>query len=149
MTQPPRPSAALAVLPALALAAAVAVLAVHLAPRPAAAPETDLAPGSAALRAVINPETGKVEVGSFPAPAGIQRLALDPETLESLRRDSEGLVPVTRPDGSVHVDLMGRFQSVSVAHLDGNGVVSICTEHAEGAEAALSGRISRPAPEVK
>ena len=74
------------------------------------------APGQAALRATINPETGEVEVGVATSSA-----PLDPETANALRRDSEGLKEVVHPDGSVSVNLEGRFQSVSVAHIDENG----------------------------
>lgn len=87
----------------------------------------ELAPGSAAMRARINPETGGLEVS-----AGRPDLTLDPITRQALRRDTEGLTPVYHPDGSVSVDLQGRFQSVSTARLDEAGKVIFCPEGAPG-----------------
>jgi hypothetical protein len=122
--------------------AAVAALAVALvvwAPVPATGPSTDvtelttdstpnagLAPGSAALRATINPETGGVEVSHTASYA-----PLDAETQNALRRDSEGLTQVFHPNGMVSSNLQGRFQSVSVARFDKDGKLIICSENAD------------------
>ncbi len=94
----------------------------------------DPVPGSAAMRARINPETGGLEVS-----AGLRDLTLDPTTSQALRRDTEGLIPVYHPDGSVSVDLQGRFQSVSVARLDEKGRVIYCPEGAEAPSPPLEG----------
>jgi hypothetical protein len=83
-------------------------------------------PGSAALRATVDPETGRVGVAAAPT-----QMTLDPETLEALRRDTEGLQQTYHADGSVSVDLQGRFQSVSVARIDGKGKLVICSENAQ------------------
>jgi hypothetical protein len=91
---------------------------------------TGLAPGEAALRARINPETGQVEVSVAPLST-----PLDAQTLEALRRDTEGLKETFHPDGSVSVHLQGRFQSVSVARIDQNGKATICSENIEQIEA--------------
>ena len=93
-----------------------------------------LSPGSAAMRATINPETGELEIR-----AGGPILSLDPATREALRRDDEGLEQVFHPDGSVSVDLKGRFQSASVARIGEDGKLVICTEHADDVEAVLQG----------
>jgi hypothetical protein len=132
----------------LALAALAAVIAIPLVgdadvePTTIAAPvvdSQDLAAGQSALRAYRNSETGGIEVG----PAGVAGLPLDPDTREALRRDSEGLVEVHHPDGSVSVNLQGRFQNVAVVHIGEDGKAMICTEHAHGVERALDGRTNQ------
>ena len=105
------------------------------------------APGSAALKAYLNPETGEIEVG---ASAGAEA-NLDPDTQNALRRDDEGLVKVRHADGSVSMDLQGRFQSVSIVQINDDGTATTtCTDNAEAVEKALSGQlVGPPAPEVK
>ena len=128
--------------------AAVATAFVVWAPAPVTAPSTDvvdntpdncqdpgLPPGSAALRATINSETGAVEVSTVSSYA-----PLDAETQNALRRDSEGLTPVYHPDGSVSVHLQGRLQSVSVARIEKNGKLVICSEHADQIDGILQKR---------
>lgn len=126
-------------------------------PGPALASEgpssQDPAPGEAALRARINPETGRVEVSTVPSnvPANA---TLDAGTLDALRRDTEGLKQTFHPDGSVSVNLQGRFQSVSVARIGDDGKVVICTEDADDVNGVLEGRaVGEPAegqaPEVR
>lgn len=112
-----------------------------------------LAPGEAALRAKINPETGRVEVSTVPSntPATV---SLDAATAEALRRDTKGLKQTFHPDGSVSVHLQGRFQNVSVARIDENGKVVICTEDADHVNGVIEGRaLGKPvegqAPEVR
>jgi hypothetical protein len=102
------------------------------------------APGTAAMRAYLNPETGRIETGPVP----LSDAALDPETENALRRDSEGLVEVRHADGSVSIDLQGRFQNVSILRIDENGKTVVCTEHAECAGHVLQGGATG-APEVK
>lgn len=41
-----------------------------------------------------------------------------------VNQSTEGLVQVQRPDGSVSIDLQGRFQNVSVAKREANGTVT-------------------------
>jgi hypothetical protein len=101
----------------------------------ATAPDHDLAPGSAQLRAVINPETGGVEMSTVRPTT-----PLDAETLQSLRRDAEGLVQVHHPDGSVSVHLQGRFQNVSVARIDKNGKLVICSEDIDQIDGVIQNR---------
>ena len=94
--------------------------------------DTGLRPGSAALRATINPETGMVEI-SHKAP----KSTLDAQTLEALRRDTDGLTPVHHPNGAVSVNLEGRFQSVSVARIGKDGKRIVCSEHADNIDKVL------------
>lgn len=112
---------------------------------PATAGTDATTPGTAALRAYLNPETGKVDVGvSAVAPE------FDPYTENALRRDTSGLTEVRHADGTVSLDLQGRFQSVSVTHVSADGKVVICTDNADHTRHALDGDITASAaPEVK
>jgi hypothetical protein len=106
---------------------------------------SDAAPGNAALRAYLDPETGEIAVGV--APAG--EAELDAETQNALRRDDAGLVQVHHADGSVSMDLQGRYQNVSIAHKNPDGTVTVCTDNAEGVKQALDGNAMSYTPEVK
>ena len=89
--------------------------------------------GMSSMRAFIDPETGAIS--SLPAPA-LSGKALMPQ----LSRSSEGLTPVTLPDGTVMVNLQGRFQNASIARIDVKGVLhTICTEDFSDAQRFLSG----------
>jgi hypothetical protein len=96
-------------------------------------------PGQSAMRATIDPETGVLGVATG---AG---LVLDGEIQESLRRDTDGLDRVVHPDGSVSVNLQGRFQSASVARIGEDGTVVICAEDADHVGAAPGS----PAPKLE
>ncbi len=137
----------------VAAVAAIAVLAIGAfvlpAPDQATAPGTTevtagLMPGAAALRATINPETGAIEISSK-AP----KTTLDIQTLESLRRDTEGLKEVVHPNGAVSVNLEGRFQSVSVARIDKNGKLIICTEDDDQIEKVINGEVTAESEETQ
>jgi acylphosphatase len=91
------------------------------------APDPGVTPGTAAMRAYLNPETGKLDVGAGPTVAADN---VDATTENALRRDATGLVEVHHPDGSVSVNLQGRFQSVAVLKKTKNGDVFVCTDMA-------------------
>ncbi|MCI0451597.1 MAG: hypothetical protein L0Z51_04285 [Candidatus Latescibacteria bacterium] len=103
------------------------------------------APGGAALRAYLDPETGEIAVGL--APAGAPEL--DPDTQNALRRDDDGLVQVHHADGSVSMDLQGRYQNVSIAHRNADGTFTVCTDNTESVKQALDGSAVDHTPEVK
>ena len=92
----------------------------------------DLAPGSAAIRAYIDPETGVLTQSHVPEEQGA-----DTGVDNALSRSTEGLVEVTHPDGHVSVHLQGRFQSASLARIGADGTVTTCVDHVHGAEAIL------------
>ena len=98
------------------------------------------APGTAGLKAYLDPETGELTTG--PAPAS--ELELDAELQNALRRDDEGLEVVRHPDGSYSMDLQGRFQSVSVVTIDANGKRTICTDNVGAVENVLEGNVPAP-----
>lgn len=137
----------------LALAALAAAVAIPLfggtevatKPAPATCEET-LEVGTAAMRAYINPETGQLEVKRAVVPES----ELDAETREALRRDTEGLIPVYHADGSVSVNLQGRFQNATVLHKGENGLVTICTSQANCAQCMLDRKTAADkTPEVR
>ena len=101
-------------------------------------PSPDTAVESHALRATINPETGGVDVSHGPS-----NLELDAQILQSLRRDSEGLVQVYHPNGAVSVNLQGRFMNLSVARIDKNGKVIVCSDNADHLDHVLQGSAER------
>jgi hypothetical protein len=95
----------------------------------------DLAPGNAAMRAYVDPETGVLTQSHVP---GDQSADLGVEN--SLSRSTEGLVEVTHPDGHVSVHLQGRFQSASVARINSDGQVeTTCVETQAEADTFLNG----------
>lgn len=135
--------------PIPALGVSAAILAVFLTIRFGAAasgpPESvdALAPGAAAMIATIDSETGELEVGSRPL-----SLPLTPELQNAMSRSAEGLIETVHPDGSVSIDLQGRFQSVSVVHLGEHGPDVTCSDHEHHVTNALT-RPSAPALEVQ
>ena len=113
----------------------------------AASAATVSVPAEAGMMAYVDPETGDLTTG--PAPAG--GLELDADTHNALRRDDSGLEVVTRADGSKVMNLQGRYQHVSVIHIDANGVKTVCTDNETSAEHNLNhAPAANPnAPEVK
>ena len=108
----------------------------------------DYAPGYGALRAHLNPETGRVDVST----TGAVAMPLDADTREALRRDTEGLKEIYHANGAVSVKLEGRFQSVSVARINEDGKVSVCSDDADAVQGLLDNEntnVSSQTPEVK
>lgn len=128
--------------------AAVAILAPsHSADTSAIAAKSagEYAPGTAGMKAYLDPETGTLTMGVAPA----TEFELDPETQNALRRDTDGLEVVKHADGSESIDLQGRFQSVSVVRIDANGKAIICTDNEQTVENILDGKTAPNTPEVK
>ena len=89
-------------------------------------------PGSAGMIVGIDPETGNL---GMPSPEARARMSMSP----ALDRSMTGLTVVTRPDGSKHLDLRGRFQEYMVLHLTPDGrKVETCVQ-GPAVEAALRG----------
>ncbi len=135
----------------------IALFALSLPGSPKLSPDTpglasensvSLAPGEAALRATINPETGEVEVS-----ASQPGTPLDAYTEQALRRDTEGLKQVFHPNGAVSMHLQGRFQNTSVVHIDENGKLLICSESVDHVREMAHGHVTKPVqnqtPEVR
>lgn len=104
----------------------------------AAAPAA-FAPASAGMMIARDPETG-----TWGMPSRIDDLVLSEAEENMLSRSSVGLVPVTLPDGSVMLDLQGRFQEFSIARIGPDGRVHHeCVSHAGEAHTLLR---TPPAP---
>jgi hypothetical protein len=113
-------------------------------------PADHQAPGTAALRAAIDPETGELVIG-----AGATGLAGDEKAAavgleKMLSRSAEGLEEVRHPDGSVSVHLDGRFMNASVARIGADGKVeTLCAESLDEAQEFLDATPStKTAPET-
>lgn len=90
-------------------------------------------PGTAGQQAAVDPKTGKVRT---PTPEELQVLT------ESLKNNesTEGLAPRTLPNGTVAIDLQGRFESSMIAKKEADGTISrACVSNAKQAEAFLKG----------
>ncbi|MCP4571614.1 MAG: hypothetical protein GY838_04620 [bacterium] len=98
-------------------------------------PADGIAPGTAAMRVSIDPETGEL------VHATATDKAADLQLQQMLRRDDDGLVEVIHPDGSASIDLEGRFMSASVARIGEDGELeTICTTDSHQAQEFLSGQ---------
>ena len=64
----------------------------------------------------VDPQTGQIKPLS---PEEAKQMADGLKTM--LNKSTEGLVQVQNPDGSVSVDLQGRFQNVAVARVNDDG----------------------------
>lgn len=97
-------------------------------PRDTSAPVLHAAP---AHRAFVDPDTG--ELTSPPPSDGLApRRVLDPRLARALSTSHDGLRQVRFPDGTVKVDLQGRFQSLLRARVGEDGTVSIGHVQAPG-----------------
>jgi hypothetical protein len=96
---------------------------------------SDLTPGSAAIRAFIDPETGMLSQSHMDGNG-----SADAEVENALNRSTAGLVEVQHPDGHVSVDLQGRFQSASVARINQDGQIETnCVETQAEADTFMTG----------
>ncbi len=116
-------------------ALALVILTLPHPPRSAALdPDASDTAGMSAMRIQIDPETGTLQPLSTPP---VPSKALMP----SLSRSTEGLTPRTLPDGSVMVDLQGRFQNATVVHKGDDGRLHvICTDDAQIASRFMEGK---------
>jgi len=92
------------------------------------------APGTNGLRVFLDPETG--ETLAAPDPSAV--FELDPEVENALRKDTEGLVNVTHPNGAVSIDLDERYQEASIVVIGENGKRIICSGSADEIKKALA-----------
>jgi hypothetical protein len=155
---------AVAMLATCASAGAATSRRAHSTPRhhaPAKTAAAALAPAtvtaSQGMVVAIDPETGRLgmptaeQLGAL-LPAG--SLQLSPSERTGLLRTSAGLAAVRRADGSVMIDLQGRFMDYSVVRLDANGRPRLgCVDDAAALSRWLgeceSAPRSAPALEVK
>jgi len=93
------------------------------------------ATGQAAGRVFIDPETG--ELGG--PPAGVEPPGLSVAIQKKLSRSDQGLEAQRLTDGTLLMNLQGRFQNMSAATLDAQGEAHLnCADSVEGMETALA-----------
>ena len=67
---------------------------------------------------------------------------------QMMSRSSDGLTAVENPDGSTTIDLQGRFQSMTIARINGNGQIETrCVTSIEERDAFLAGAGQTPTAE--
>lgn len=103
------------------------------------APPAPLAPGSAGMIVVIDPETGRI---GAPTPAQMAQL-LGSQSL-GLNHSQEGLVQRRMPDGSTMVDLQGRFREYYLVRIGVDG--SLQPACVNEPDAILKTLMAPPAP---
>lgn len=93
----------------------------------------------------VDPQTGQIQELT---PEEAQKLAAGLKPM--LNKSSEGLVTVQHPDGSMSMDLQGRFQNVAVARVNKDGTVSqSCVDNprAAGAFFGIDPKLIENAPD--
>jgi hypothetical protein len=70
------------------------------------------------MQVYVEPKDGKMR-----APTREEEKALADEIAKLTNRSTEGLVAVTYPDGTIGLDLQGRFLNVAVVHLEADGTL--------------------------
>ena len=113
----------------------------------AAVAPTAVAPHEAGMVVGIDPETGKIGLPTAEQRAELDQIAASQNTL--LSRSSAGLREEHRADGTVHVNLQGRFQEYATVRIGPDGKKTFgCVEDTtgiskSGTETATS---TQPAP---
>ena len=101
-------------------------------------------PGSAGMLIGIDPETGEL---GMPTPEQLKELS-DLQQYQVDHSDA-GLVEVHHADGSVSIDLQGRFQEYATVRIGPDGKMTFqCVDGAESAERSLQSP-ARPASEER
>jgi hypothetical protein len=135
----------LALLSVLTLAATVAAAEPGQVPAGKGEPAVRTAVGAGGLQVAVDPATGKLRPPTA-AEARVLAAGLDKVVNDS----AEGLEAVTWPDGTVTVDLEGRFASVAVVSFDDDGTLTMeCIDLPAAdlpAEGLVLGPTAAPAP---
>lgn len=104
--------------------------------QPVAAPRPTPPLGGAGVRVAIDPATGEL---GLPSPEQARLLGAAEEA--ALSRSSVGLHQVYLPDGTVMIDLQGRFMDYLVARVDASGKLRVgCVDDGDGVRRLLRGR---------
>ena len=102
--------------------------------------DTD-APAASGQVVAVDAQSGKLR-----APTREEVRALVDAAARSLSQSTEGLREETAPSGAVFVTLDGRFESVSLARIDGGKAITRCVETPDEARAFLETSPNAPAP---
>ncbi len=98
-------------------------------------------PGTAGMIVALDPESG-----AFGLPAARQADVLLRAEENMLSRSTEGLQAQYLPDGTVMLDLQGRFQEFSMARLGADGrIVFDCLSDVNAVRTTLRAPLPRPA----
>ena len=105
-------------------------------------------PGTAGMVVGIDPETGEL---GMPTPEQLRALSDSP--LPEVDHSAAGLLEVRHPDGSVSVNLQGRFQEYATVRIGPNGkLIFRCVDGEENAKHAVEGSSpasAAPTPEER
>ncbi|HEX6790393.1 MAG TPA: hypothetical protein VF247_03705 [Candidatus Krumholzibacteria bacterium] len=104
-----------------------------------------MAPASDGMRVYLDPETG--DMTAQPTDAAVAEL--DAALANTLRADDEGLTVEHHPDGSLSLDLQGRYGDVTMVRIGENGVQTICNNDADQILKNLNDKTSPTGLEVK
>ena len=102
--------------------------AVHAVAASPAAPPAIAAPFGAGMRVAIDPQTGRIV-----PPTVEQMLRLNALTRTGLMRTTRGLTAVRLADGTMMLDLQGRYREFATARIDSRGVAQFRCVHGERA----------------
>ena len=138
LSRPAAPVApAVPVMPAAPVTPATPATPVTVASPPA--PPVSATPGRAGMVVGIDPETGQIGM-----PTGPQMLDLSAREQAMISRSGAGLTEVHHPDGSVSINLQGRFQAFVIARIGADGKPAYgCFEDGAALRRSLQ---TRPAP---
>ena len=101
-------------------------------------------PGTAGMVVGIDPETGEL---GMPTPEQLQKISDAQQN--QVDHSSAGLVEVHHPDGSVSIDLQGRFQEYETVRVGPDGKLTYrCVDGEENAKRAVAAP-APPAPEER
>ena len=107
----------------------------------AQAPNPAMTPARAGLVIAWDPESH-----TYGMPAPDRSLPLTAAERNAISRSFAGLVQVRHPDGSVSVDLLGRFQEFAVVHMGPDGKpLYRCLDDSASLRRALGGPVPAPA----
>lgn len=106
---------------------------------------TAIAPHEAGMVVGLDPETGKLGLPTAEQRAELDQIAASQNAL--LSRSAAGLTEEHRADGTVHVNLQGRFQEYATVRIGPDGAKTFgCVEDTAGISKSATGRAGSAQP---